>query len=42
MRPNIDISWSIHGKVKDYADRENTSLDEAYEKLLTKGLEAEE
>jgi len=42
MRPNIDISWSIHGKVKDYADRENISLDEAYEKLLTKGLEVEE
>jgi len=41
MRPNIDISWSVHGKVKDYAKREDISLDEAYERLLSKGLEVE-
>jgi len=42
MRPNIDISWSVHGKVKDYAEKENISLDEAYESLLAKGLEVSE
>jgi len=42
MRPNIDISWSVHGRVKDYANKKEISLDEAYEKLLTKGLEVEE
>lgn len=42
MRPNIDISWTTHGKVKDYADEKDIPLDEAYETLLTKALEVEE
>jgi len=42
MRPNVDISWSTHGRIKDYAEEKDISLDEAYERLLNKGLEMEE
>ncbi|SIR76405.1 hypothetical protein SAMN05421858_3704 [Haladaptatus litoreus] len=38
MRPNVDISWSIHGRVKDFADDNDVSLTEAYEQLLDAGL----
>ena len=40
MRPNVDLSWSVHGRVKDFADDRDISLTEAYEQLLTAGLEA--
>jgi hypothetical protein len=41
MRPNIDIPWSVHGKVKDYAEDEGISLDEAYSRLIKKGVRKE-
>lgn len=41
MRPSIDIPWSIHGKVREYAVKKNISIDEAYVKLLEKGIEVE-
>lgn len=34
MRPNIDISWQIHGAVRQYADERDLSIDEAYSELL--------
>lgn len=37
VRPNIDIPNRVHGTVKDYADREDLDLSEAYEKILKKG-----
>jgi len=39
VRPNVDISWSIHGRLKDLADEEDLSLTEAYERALTRGLD---
>jgi len=39
MRPNIDISWSIHGRVKDHAERNDLDLTEAYSDILERGLE---
>jgi hypothetical protein len=40
MRPNVDISWSIHGRLKDFAEQEDLTLTEAYERALTDGLDA--
>lgn len=42
MRPHVDIAWGIHGRVKDFADDHDISLSEAYEQLLTAGLDGEE
>jgi hypothetical protein len=39
MRPNIDIPWSIHGRVKDHAERTDMELTEAYCDVLERGLE---
>jgi len=38
VRPNVDIPWSTHGKVKEYAEDEGVSLSEAYDQLLEGGL----
>ncbi len=38
MRPAIDISHGIHGRVKDYAEANDLSLDEAYMQVLETGL----
>ena len=42
MRPNVDLPWSVHGSVKDYADENNLTLTEAYRTLLERGLEDHE
>ena len=40
MRPNIDIDWAIHGRIKDYAEANDISLSEAYAEVLEASLEA--
>ena len=40
MRPNIDIEWAIHGRIKDYAEANDLNLSEAYSEVLEAGLEA--
>ena len=40
MRPNIDIEWAIHGRIKDYAEANELDLSEAYTEVLKAGLEA--
>ncbi|WP_311170598.1 hypothetical protein [Halobellus ordinarius] len=42
MRPNIDISHTLNGRVKDYAERQDVSLKEAYREIIEAGLEAVE
>jgi hypothetical protein len=39
MRPAIDISHGLHGRLKDYAEANDLSLDEAYREVLETGLE---
>jgi hypothetical protein len=39
MRPAIDISHGLHGRVKDYAEANDVSLDEAYIEVLETGLD---
>lgn len=38
MRPNIEIPWSVHGQIKQYANEEDISLDEAYKNTLENGI----
>jgi len=40
MRPNIDIDWAIHGRIKDYAETNGMNLSEAYAEVLEAGLGA--
>ena len=42
MRPNIDISHTLNGRVKDYAEQHDLSLGEAYREIIKAGLEAVE
>ena len=42
MRPNIDISHTLNGRVKDYAEQEDMALAEAYREIIEAGLEAVE
>jgi len=42
MRPNIDISHTLGGRIKDYAETNNLDLSEAYIKVLEAGLESVE
>jgi predicted DNA-binding protein len=42
MRPNIDISHTLNGRVKDYAEQQEESLEEAYREIIEAGLEAME
>ena len=42
MRPNINITHTLNGRVKDYAEQENKSLEEAYQEIIEAGLEAVE
>jgi hypothetical protein len=37
-RPNVDIRWSLHGRLKEYAQREDCTVEEAYEMALMEGL----
>ena len=39
MRPNIDINWAIHGRIKDYQEANDLDLSEAYKEVLTAGLD---
>ena len=40
MRPNIDISHTLGGRVKDYAEMNDLNLSEAYTEVLEAGIEA--
>ena len=42
MRPNIDISHTLNGRVKDYAEQEDKDLEEAYQEIIEAGLEVVE
>jgi len=42
MRPNIDISHTLGGRVKDYAEANDLDLSEAYIEVLEAGLDAVE
>lgn len=37
MRPNIDIDWSLHGKVKELADSMGWGIEETYEEVIYTG-----
>ncbi|WP_158413898.1 MULTISPECIES: hypothetical protein [Halorubrum] len=40
MRPNIDISHTLNGRVKDYAEQQDVTLEEAYREIIEAGLGA--
>ena len=40
MRPAIDLSYGLHGRLKDYAEANDLELSEAYAEVLEAGLEA--
>ncbi len=40
MRPNIDITHTLGGRIKDYAEAKNLDLSEAYTEVLEEGLES--
>ena len=42
MRPNIDISHTLNGRVKDYAKTQDMALDKAYREIIEAGLKAVE
>ena len=42
MRPNIDISHTLNGRVKDYAEQQDMTLKEAYREIIEAGLAAVE
>ena len=42
MRPNIDISHTLNGRVKDYAEQQDMALDEAYREIIETGLDVVE
>ena len=42
MRPNIDVSHTLNGQVKDYAEQQDMGLTEAYQEIIEAGLEAVE
>ncbi|WP_160163113.1 hypothetical protein [Halorubrum californiense] len=39
MRPNIDVSHTLNGRVKDYAEQQDIDLTEAYQEIIEAGLE---
>lgn len=39
MRPNIQISHVLNGRVKDYAAEHDLTTAEAYERIIKRGLE---
>jgi hypothetical protein len=39
MRPNVDIPWSLHGQVKEWAEETDRTLTEAYIELVRTGLD---
>ena len=38
IRPIIDISHTLNGRVKDYAEQQDVSLEEAYGEIIEAGL----
>ena len=42
MRPNIDVSHTLNGRVKDYAEQQDIDLTDAYQEVIEAGLEAVE
>lgn len=42
MRPNIQISHALNGRVKDYAADNDMTTAEAYQQLIKTGLEEHE
>ena len=42
MRPNIDITHTLGGRIKDYAEENDLDLSEAYTKVLEAGLNERE
>jgi hypothetical protein len=42
MRPNIDVSHTLNGRVKDYAEQQEIGLTEAYQEIIEAGLDAME
>jgi 2-iminoacetate synthase ThiH len=39
MRPNVEITHTLQGRIKDFAEEEDLTLSEAYTELLNAGLE---
>jgi hypothetical protein len=42
MRPDIGISHTLNGRVKDYAEQQDVSLEDAYREIMDAGLEVME
>ena len=40
MGPAIDLSYGLHGRLKDYAEANELELSEAYAEVLEAGLES--
>jgi hypothetical protein len=39
MRPNVEITHPLQGRIKDFAEERDLSLSEAYTELLETGLD---
>ena len=40
MRPNVEITHTLQGRIKDFAEERDLTLSEAYTELLEAGLDA--
>ena len=38
MRPNVEITHTLQGRIKDFAEERDLTLSEAYTELLEAGL----
>ena len=38
MRPNVEITHTLQGRIKDFAEKRDLTLSEAYTELLEAGL----
>ena len=39
MRPNVEITHTLQGRIKDFAEERDLTLSEAYTELLETGLD---
>ena len=39
MRPNVEITHTLQGRIKDFAEERDLTLSEAYTELLEAGLD---
>jgi len=39
MRPNVEITHTLQGRIKDFAEERDQTLSEAYTELLEEGLD---